>query len=82
MALINKRKYGRLFLIHKRLCYGLKSNKRCHADGFSGHFFRFFKLYFCFVIAIFDLVHDVEAYGIAVSRTSITEKRFPDAVSS
>ena len=29
--------------------------------GFSGQFFRIFKIKpFCFVVAIFDLVHDVE----------------------
>ena len=31
-------------------------------DGFSGQFFRIFEIIiFCFVVAIFDLVHDVEA---------------------
>ena len=32
-------------------------------DGFSGQFFLFFKLFFffCFVVAICDLVNDVEA---------------------
>ena len=31
-------------------------------DGFSGHFFRIFEfIVFCFVGAICDLVHDVEA---------------------
>ena len=38
-------------------------------DGFSGHFFVFLKffiflklLFFCFVVAIFDIVHDVDVY--------------------
>ena len=31
-------------------------------DGFSGQFFRIFGIKFlCFVVAIVDLVHDVEA---------------------
>ena len=31
-------------------------------DGFSGHFFVILKSFlFCFFVAIFDLVHDVEA---------------------
>ena len=34
-----------------------------HVQGVqSGQFFRFFNIYFfCFVVSIFDLVHDVEA---------------------
>ena len=31
-------------------------------DGFSGQFFRIFEIIiFCFVVALYDLVHDVEA---------------------
>ena len=31
-------------------------------DDFSGHFFRIFEIIiFCFVVAICDLVHDMEA---------------------
>ena len=31
-------------------------------DGFSGQFFRIFEIkLFCFVVALSDLVHDVEA---------------------
>ena len=43
-------------------------------DDFGGHLFRIFKIIiFCFVVAIRDLVHAVEAmYGIPkVSTTSV-----------
>ena len=29
--------------------------------GFSGQLFHIFYLFFCIVVAIFDIVHDVEA---------------------
>ena len=47
------------------------------------NFFRIFEIIiFCFVVAICDLVHAVEAM-YAVSRASlIFEKRFQDAVST
>ena len=33
----------------------------CNVGCFSGHFFRIFEInIFCFVVAICDLVHDVE----------------------
>ena len=37
--------------------------KGYNLDGFSGQFFRFFFFikWFCFLVAIFDLVHYVEA---------------------
>ena len=40
------------------LCKGYNVAK----DGFSGQFFQFLEIIiFCIVVAIFDLVHDVEA---------------------
>ena len=63
-----------------------------------GVFFSYFLIFFCFVVAIFDLVHYMEAIfrlltasgnpfinmsDAAVFRASlIFQKRFPDAVSS
>ena len=39
-----------------------EDSKACSRAGFSGHFFDFLRLIFiCFVVALFDLVHDVEA---------------------
>ena len=68
-------------------------------DGFIGHFFRIFDyFFFCFVVALSDLVHDEDTiHGIMVTANSnwkyflkiavsqaslILTKRFPDAVSS
>ena len=34
--------------------------KGYNVGGFTGQFFRIFESFFCFVVAIFDLVHDVE----------------------
>ena len=41
-------------------------DKGCNLSDFSGQFFHFFEIIsFCFVVAICDLVHAVEAtYGI------------------
>ena len=37
------------------------SSRGATYDDFSGHFFRIFEIImFCFVVAICDLVHDVE----------------------
>ena len=55
-----------------RLCFRICKNpvfsrrgsntKWYNVDGFSGQFFLIFEINcFCFVVAIFDLVHDVKA---------------------
>ena len=50
---------GFVFLYHK-------SRGGTTLDGLNGQFFcSFFNSFFCFVVAIFDLVHDVKAiYGL------------------
>ena len=48
----------------KPVCFALKARlaRDTKYDGFSGQFFRVFEIIiFCFVVAIFDLVHDVAA---------------------
>ena len=51
------------FLILKQMCKSQVYPHELFAYGFSGHLFPFF---FCFVVDIVDLVHDVEAiYDIA-----------------
>ena len=52
-----------IFMDKNRLTHDEDQFQRVQPSvGFSGQFFRIFKIIsFCFVVARFDLVHDVEA---------------------
>ena len=55
-----------VFIVHDCTLTAPLSADLRHGDDFSGQFFRIFEIIIlCFVVAIFDLVHAVEAtYGL------------------
>ena len=54
--------FSSLVMVHNSFTRGTMK------DGFSGQFFRIFEISkFCFVIAIFELTHDVKAYMTCVN---------------